>query len=287
MLCRLFASAAVLLLVFHHVPLAIGQPLPWQLCNDTSGNYTENSAYQANIRLLESALPNNASSSPALFATGTAGTGPDAVYALALCRGDTNASSCASCVSAAFLYAQQLCAPKKGATMYNDPCILRYADWDFLANTTDNRGKQIAWSFDNVSSSAAAAFDAASGRLVNATADYAATNSARRFGTGELPFDQTYPMIYSLAQCTPDMTAADCRTCLGNIITTFTPTYFTGKHGGRVFGVRCNFRFETYQFFSGRPLLQLQGPPGPPPLPQPQPPVTGQGEFRLNRSHLS
>ncbi|CAD6334283.1 unnamed protein product [Miscanthus lutarioriparius] len=313
MLCRLFASAAVLLLVFHHVPLAIGQPLPWQLCNDTSGNYTENSAYQANIHMLEqpvhllvsarvyqsvnsvfllrriniswayqpknqpaNVLPNNASSCPALFATGTAGTGPDVVYALALCRGDTNASTCASCVSAAFLYARQLCALRKGATMFNDPCILRYADWDFLANTTDNRGKMIAWSFDNVSSSAAAAFDAASGRLVNATADYAATNSARLFGTGELPFDQTYPMIYSLAQCTPDMTAADCRTCLGNIIRTFTPTYFTGKHGGRVFGVRCNFRFETYQFFSGRPLLQLQGPPGPPP----QPPVTGQGRRR-------
>ncbi|EES17896.1 cysteine-rich receptor-like protein kinase 10 [Sorghum bicolor] len=280
MLCRLFACAAVLLLVFHHVPLAIGQPFPQQVCNDTSGNYTENSAYQANIRLLQSALPNKASSSPALFATGTAGTGADAAYALALCRGDTNASSCASCVSEAFVYAQQLCALKKGATMYNNPCILRYADWDFLANTTDNRGKLIAWSFDNVSSSAAPAFDAASGRLVNATADYAANNSARRFGTGELPFDQTYPKIYSLAQCTPDMTAADCRTCLGTIIRTFTPTYFTGKHGGRVLGVRCNFRFETYQFFSGRPLLQLLAPPGPPPSPSPQPSVTGQGRRR-------
>jgi hypothetical protein len=116
--------------------------------------------------------------------------------------------------------------------MYDDPCILRCADWDFLANATDNRGMYLAWSFDNVSSSAAAAFDAAAGRLVDATADYAAADPVGRFGTGEVPFGETYPKIYLLAQCTPDMTAADCRRCLGNITRRFTPTYFAGKHVG-------------------------------------------------------
>ncbi|TVU16910.1 hypothetical protein EJB05_32913, partial [Eragrostis curvula] len=109
-----------------------------------------------------------------------------------------------------------------------------------------------------------APFDAASGRLVNATAEYAAKDPVKRFGTGEEPFDDyqtnnNYPKIYLLAQCTPDMSASDCRNCLGDIIRTMTPKYFTGKHGGRVFGVRCNFRFETYAFFSGAPLLQLSG----------------------------
>ncbi|GJM96583.1 hypothetical protein PR202_ga13437 [Eleusine coracana subsp. coracana] len=281
-MAMLFASAATLLLV---LPLSTAQPLPWQACNATAGNFTEKSAYQANIRRLAAALPRNASSSPALFATGVAGSAPDAVYALAHCRGDTNASSCASCVAKAFDDAQQLCAFRRGATMYDDPCILRYADWDFLANATDNRGLIIAWSYDNVSSSEAPAFDAASGRLVNATADYAAADPVRRFGTGEEPFGgRSYPRIYSLAQCTPDMTAADCRTCLGDVIRRFTATYFTGKHGGRVFGVRCSYRFETYSFFSGRPLLQLQGPPPPPG--NVTPPVTAQGR-RRNRTGLA
>jgi hypothetical protein len=160
--------------------------------------------------------------------------------------------------------------------MYDDPCILRYADWDFLANATDNRGMYVAWNFDNVTAATAAAFDVASGRLVNATADFAAADPVKRFGTGEEAFDETYPKIYSLAQCTPDMSAAECRTCLGEIIRTMTPRYFTGKHGGRVFGVRCNFRFETYQFFSGGPMLQLPGPPRPPP-----PAATGQGNQSL------
>ncbi|CAN6349327.1 unnamed protein product [Urochloa humidicola] len=266
------SSATLLLLAFlHAAPPAAAQPLPWQLCNDTAGNYTENSAYQSNIRRLAAALPSNASSSPSLSAAAAAGAPPDAVYALALCRGDTNATSCARCVAAAFQNAQQLCAFSKGATMYDDPCILRYAGWDFLANATDNRGMYVAWSFDNVTGgqAAAAAFDAAAGRLVNATAGAAAADPVRRFATGEVAFGGTYPKIYSLAQCSPDMAAADCRTCLGSIIRRFTATYFAGKHGGRVFGVRCNFRFETYPFFFDRARLILPGPPPPPPPPPP------------------
>ncbi|VAH45068.1 unnamed protein product [Triticum turgidum subsp. durum] len=271
-LCYHLAAALLLLLLlaFLNAPLAGAQPLPWQLCDAAAGYYTEGSAYQANIRALASGLPRNASLSPALFAKGAAGAAPDAVYALALCRGDTNASSCAACVAAAFRNAQQLCAFNRHATMFDDPCILRYSGQDFLANVTDNSGRFVAFNGNNVTAgAAAAAFDAASGRLVNATADYAAEDPTRRFGTGEEGYDATYPKIYSLAQCTPDMAADDCRSCLRDIIEKFTPQYFVGKPGGRVFGVRCNFRFETYSFFSGRPLLQLPDvlPPAPAPAP--------------------
>ena len=280
-------AAVALLLALLHGPLAEAQPLPWQLCNATAGNYTEGSAYQANVRALASALPANASSSRALFAEGAAGTAPDKVYAIALCRGDTNASSCAACVATAFQDAQQLCAFNRRATMFDDPCILRYSDQDILANATDGQGYFIAWNYNNVSAARAAAFDAASGRLVNATAGYAAADPVRRFGTGEVGCDDaTYPRIFSLAQCTPDMSEADCRSCLGDIIRKATPKYFVGKPGGRVFGVRCNFRFESYSFFSGRPLLQLPGPP-PAPAPSPanmappSPPGTMGGEFSV------
>uniref|UniRef100_A0A3B6QB81 Cysteine-rich receptor-like protein kinase n=1 Tax=Triticum aestivum TaxID=4565 RepID=A0A3B6QB81_WHEAT len=272
-----YLAAALLLLVFLDAPLTAAQPLPWQLCNATAGNYTEGSDYQANIRVLASAFPKNASASPALFAKGSVGTAPDVVYALALCRGDTNASSCAACVTTAFRNAQQLCALNKRATMFDDPCTLRYSDQDFLANVTDNRGRSGAFNPNNVSAASAAAFDAASGRLVNDTADYAAADSSRRFGTGEVGFDQTYPKIYSLAQCTPDMSAAQCRSCLRDIIVQYTPRYFLGKPGGRILGVRCSFRFETYSFFAGRPLLQLPGALSPAPAPEA---TTGEGKRR-------
>ncbi|CAM0884961.1 unnamed protein product [Alopecurus aequalis] len=258
-----YSLAAALLLLFTMLlsaPLTTAQPLPWPRCGPNVGNYTEGSAYQANLRVLASRFPKDASASPSLFTKGAAGTAPDVVYALALCRGDTNASSCAACLTAAFLNVQQLCAFSRRAAIFDNPCILHYADNDFLANVTDNSLFAGAFSPNNVSAAVAAEFDAASGRLVNATADYAANDPLRRFGTGEMGFDETYPKIYSLAQCTPDMTAAECRSCLRDFIGRFTPKYNLGKPGGRTLGVRCSFQFETFPFYSGRPLLQLPAP---------------------------
>jgi hypothetical protein len=44
----------------------------------------------------------HASRSGNLFAEGSVGAVPDVVYALALYRGDTNATACASCVATGF-----------------------------------------------------------------------------------------------------------------------------------------------------------------------------------------
>nr|TKW01523.1 hypothetical protein SEVIR_8G186600v2 [Setaria viridis] len=59
---------------------------PWSICDNT-GNYSANSRYQANIQLLSSTLPTNASSSPLRFAMSSVGTAPDTVHGFALCRG--------------------------------------------------------------------------------------------------------------------------------------------------------------------------------------------------------
>uniref|UniRef100_A0A0E0Q9H1 Gnk2-homologous domain-containing protein n=1 Tax=Oryza rufipogon TaxID=4529 RepID=A0A0E0Q9H1_ORYRU len=273
----LAAAAGLVLLLLLHAPLTDAQPLPWHRCNISSGNYTENSTYHANIRYLATSLPAYAASSRSLFVS-SSGTPPDGIYALALCRGDTSVSSCASCVAAAIQSAQQHCPLIKTVTVYDDPCILRFSNEAFPISPPYTKGLFIAWNDRNVSAAATPAFEAAVLRLGNATADYASTDSVRRFATGEVGFgdDVTYPRIFSLAQCTPDMTATECRSCLGEIITRMIPQYFVGRLGGRVFGVRCNFRFETYPFIFGQTMLQL-----PVPSPSPAPPVTGALIFSL------
>ncbi|XP_047059595.1 cysteine-rich receptor-like protein kinase 10, partial [Lolium rigidum] len=259
------------MIVLIHMPLAAAQPLPWQLCNYASGNYTANSTYRANMQNLASSLPDFASTSPSLFAAGKSGTIPDAVYALALCRGDcTNASFCAACVSWAIQAAPELCPLIKEVTIFNEPCILRFSNEDFPHNPLDNRWMILTANGSNVSAAVAPTFTAAVGRLVNATIEYAAADPVRRFGTGEEAFDKKYPKIYALAQCTPDLTSQDCRTCLKNISAEVMPNYFVGPTGGRIYGVRCNLRYETFPFFNGQPLVQLQSPFGPPPSSPPQ-----------------
>ncbi|CAL5083308.1 unnamed protein product [Urochloa decumbens] len=280
------AAAAALLLAFTLSPLAAGDPLG-KLCGSSS-NYTANSTYQRNIQSLSTTLPKNTSSSPTLFATANLGSVPDIVYALALCRGDTNASACASCVAAAFTDAQQLCAYNKDATMFYDPCFIRYSNQDFLSSpTSDGRGNVLILMNTQNVTAPFKVFDAAVGALVNATADYAASNSTKRFGTGVEAFqrfDSSNPRIYALAQCTPDMAPADCRSCLSGL-TQWAPKYFSGKQGGRVLGSWCNYRYEQYSFFTSTPLLQLPEPAVGAPAPSPAPvngtpPTTGGGGGR-------
>uniref|UniRef100_A0ACD5UMN6 Uncharacterized protein n=1 Tax=Avena sativa TaxID=4498 RepID=A0ACD5UMN6_AVESA len=192
-----------LLLAFLLPPLASSL---WQSCG-SSGNFTANSTYQANIQALSVTLPKNASTSRNLFALGSVGTLPDIVYALALCRGDTNASACNDCVSKGFVEAQQLCPYYRDATIYDDPCYIRFSNQNILSATSGDDSALVLMNTQNASAPAKV-FDAAVGVLINATADYAAGNSSRRFGTGEEGFetvDKNNPKIYGLAQCRPDM----------------------------------------------------------------------------------
>jgi hypothetical protein len=102
-----------------------------------------------------------------------------------------------------------------------------------------------------------AAFDAAVGALFAAVVDYAVLNSSKRFATGLMDFDESTPKIYALAQCRPDISPAECRICLDQLVSV-TPKHFSGRRGGRILGVRCNYRFELYPPFSGTPVLHLQ-----------------------------
>ncbi|CAN6211860.1 unnamed protein product [Urochloa humidicola] len=254
--------AAVLLLAVASLllPPAAAQP-SWPVCGN-SGSYMENSTYQSNLDQLSATLPTNASR--ALFATAAVGAAPDIVYTLALCRGDTNASTCESCVTAAFPEAQMLCDSDEDVAVFYDDCSLRFSNQNFLADSSKANLTMIT-SQQNVSSPAEV-FDAAVGILLNATGNYAATNSSRRFATGEEGFDSRYPTIYGLAQCTPDMSPAACRSCLDDIISLM-PKYLSRRQGGRIIGVRCYFRYELSKFFTGDPTLRLQTPLAPAPAP--------------------
>ena len=155
---------AVLLVPFFFAWLAAAQP---QVCGD-SGNYSANSTYQSNLGQLSVTLPKNASASPTLFATGSVGSVPDIVYALALCRGDTNASACAACVTTAFQDAQQLCAFSKDASVFYDLCLLHFSNQNFLPDT-DGRGNQSIFQTDaRYVSAPTVVFDNAVGVLLNA-----------------------------------------------------------------------------------------------------------------------
>uniref|UniRef100_A0A0E0I1Q4 Cysteine-rich receptor-like protein kinase 25 n=1 Tax=Oryza nivara TaxID=4536 RepID=A0A0E0I1Q4_ORYNI len=262
------AAVALLLLV---LPRA-AESYPWGLCNDTAGNFpARRSGYLANINLIAATLPGNASASPDLFATVEGvGAPPDQVSALALCRGDANASTCLACLTQAFLDLPSSCAYDKVAAIFYDSCLLAYSNATIAAGDFSSEKIPIYGFYNNANATTEQArFNRLVAALVNATADYAARNSTRRrYASGQADFNAEFPKVYSWAQCTPDLTPASCRSCLAKIIGTDIG-HFENSVGGFVRAVRCSFQYSTTPFLDGPMLVRLQGTSGASPAPSP------------------
>ncbi|CAM0153071.1 unnamed protein product [Urochloa decumbens] len=238
-------------------------------------HYTANSTYHANLEVISSTLPINASSTPSLFAKISVGHAlGDTAYGLALCRGDANASVCNACLTAAFQDAQNVCKLQKDTTVYYESCLLRFSDDDFLRpsnGTGDGSFQFIMWNTEDITEPLLPGWDpsnqdrivAITGvitRLLNQTADQAAHNSSRRYATSMVEVSSTLMTIYSLAQCTPDLTPTECWECL-QYISQQMMSEFGGQKGGRYVIVRCNIRYEVYQFYQGESKEHIASPP--------------------------
>jgi hypothetical protein len=217
------------------------------VCSSTGGqqSYPPNGTFAANLAAMSAALPRNASASG--FSAGAFGRAPDAAYGLGLCRGDVTGDRCAACLEMAFTGAADLCRGNKDVTIFYDQCHVRFLDRDFLAGA-GNSPQKVANNMNNVSAGSVVEFDGLVGSLANAVADRA-SNASRRYATGQAGFAPEKVNLYGLAQCTPDLTTAQCRSCLAGIIGQI-PKSFSGRLGGRILGVRCNYRFEKDVFFT-------------------------------------
>lgn len=258
----------IVVLILAFMPFAAADPLG-QVCGTTSGNYTANSTYQANLEHLSTILPKNTSSAPTLFVKGSLGAAPDIVYGLALCRGDANSSACNDCVAVAFQDAHRLCAYNKDVTIFYDACTLRFANFNFF-DPTDPRQSYLILRNDTEPGN-----DERITLLAQRTADLAAYNhSTRMYATGRMDVTSPILTLFSMAQCSPDLSPYVCRNCLQGAISRIV----SGSQGGRTLSLWCNFRYEMYPFYQGQPMLQIESsgtnsttntaasPPPPPPI---------------------
>ncbi|CAN6356531.1 unnamed protein product [Urochloa humidicola] len=236
-----------------------------------------------NLKQVAKILPKNTSSSPEHFATTAFGQAPDVVYALALCRGDmVNDSACGECVANMFDRILNVMPPPpqqqcyKSANYYGGSCALFYSADNILApsNTTGGNGDDGTltrwneqswgnWSINNITG-AAGDVGLTVGRLHELLVDTVeaaarSTTTPRRFATGVMNSPMAF---YTMAQCTPDMSAGECLACLSRLLGMLNFT-LTLREGGQIHVMRCYFRYEAYPFYDSKPMLHL-GVPSPP-----------------------
>ncbi|URE27547.1 Cysteine-rich receptor-like protein kinase [Musa troglodytarum] len=221
-----------------------------QVCSTSAGKFTTNSTYESNLNLLLSSLISNGSASG--FFTDTVGRMPNQVHGLVLCRGDTNATTCSSCLVTAGVEILQLCAYDKDAVVWYDDCHLRYSNLQFLSTLDNDPEMAVASEYQVYDETDR--FNKVVNELMNRTADWAAYNSTKRYATGlAINATHAFPNIYGLAQCTPDMSATDCRQCLEGA----SQGLPMGRLIAKNLGVRCNLRCKVGPFFEGKPIIRL------------------------------
>ncbi|KAF2303640.1 hypothetical protein GH714_020479 [Hevea brasiliensis] len=83
---------------------------------------------------------------------------------------------------------------------------------------------------------------------MNETANEAASapSGAKKFEVKETNFTM-FQKIYTLAQCTPDLSGFDCLRCFQFAILTLS---LQGQQGGRILLPSCNIRYENYPFYN-------------------------------------
>ncbi|WVZ66186.1 hypothetical protein U9M48_015446 [Paspalum notatum var. saurae] len=269
--------AAIVAAVALLLPGATGYP--WPFCGDST--FKANGTYQANLNVAAAALPKNASASPDLFATAVLGAVPEQLWAMGLCRGDINSTECFSCLTQAFQDLPNDCSYINNAVIYYDTCMLHYSINQLLPED-DGDGSWLTYGIPyngNVTTDPGR-FNQLVAVLVNATADYAAHNSSRRFATGEADFDQEFPKVYSLAQCTPGMRPARCRKCLAGLVTNWLESLENNIRGS-ILWVNCTCRYDVTPFFNGPAMVRLPSPipsaPAPALTPAVPPAAAGEG----------
>nr|CAB3473335.1 unnamed protein product [Digitaria exilis] len=253
----LFFVTAVLLLSSATADEVTAEVIPlYYTCSDDGGRYRDNSTYLSNLKSLADTLVANAGT-PNSFTPGAVGQAPDAVYGFVLCRGDCTGASCRDGLRKAFddtVHKGFVCPLYKDVTIYYEQYMLQFSGDDIRRNFT-NRPAWVASNMNNVTGETGKRYREKVQKLIDRIMD-AAANSPGRYGTGKAWFggEGGVTTAYGLLQCTPDLQADDCRSCLAELVSLM-PGWFSGDEpndyrvGGRILGPRCNLRYEKELFF--------------------------------------
>ncbi|XP_048132216.1 cysteine-rich receptor-like protein kinase 25 [Rhodamnia argentea] len=230
----------------------------WHYCPNAT-LFAINSTYQSNLNALLSSLSSSAAAAAATnnaggFANATAGQNPpDKAYGLFLCRGDVSATTCSDCVTTGKKDILQRCPNQRVSAIWYEECLLRYSNQSIFSVVEEVPALLLRNITGNITDPA---------KLVqvfgNTIKDVAWRASGKTFAIATADVT-TLERLYTMAQCTPDLTPWDCNTCLRSVI----PLLPEGHVGGMMCTPSCIVRFALHLFYNASVV--------PGPLP---PPVT-------------
>ncbi|KAL3522056.1 hypothetical protein ACH5RR_014890 [Cinchona calisaya] len=224
--------------------LAVGTDAqPINRCT-TNSTYDPGNTYRANLNeFLRSTVDASRTDD---FNISITGSDPDRVFGIFMCRGDVSSGVCSDCLSTASTRVLNGCPNQKSAYVWMDDCFLRYSDQSFFSIFSRFDGN-MGYCFSDIY---AEPLEDLVNNVMNKVADEAAndTRPDKKFAVKEVNYSSNSD-VYTLAQCTPDLSSIDCRRCLSNAIQAL-PTCCNNRQGCRIAFPSCIIRYEMYQFYN-------------------------------------
>ncbi|KAK4711373.1 hypothetical protein R3W88_005886 [Solanum pinnatisectum] len=223
-----------------------------------NGNYTEDSAYQNNLNTLLYSLSLNIDEYG--FYNASIGQNSNKVSAIVMCRGDIGLDRCRYCVDNIGQRLVEICPNQKEANAGYDECSLQYSNRSIINDTTSFPTLYYFWNHENASQPEE--FNQDLEKLLVDLRGQAANGGdpRRKYASGNAT-GLDFQTIYALVQCTPNLSPQNCFDCLTGAYGNMPSCPCKGKTSGRIIGLNCYFRYETYRFFTDVPL-EAQPPAG-------------------------
>ncbi|TKY51088.1 Cysteine-rich receptor protein kinase 25 [Spatholobus suberectus] len=212
--------------------------------------FTPNSTFNTNLNTLLSSLSSNVTNNVRFF-NATAGEDSDTVYGLYMCRGDVPFALCRECVGFATQTIASSCPTSKEAVIWYNECLLRYSYRFFFNKMEEWPRYQIKIPLGDPVVLHSVGFYTALGSIFDELPNEAAL--ALRDGSNRYAVKQENASasmtLYGLAQCTPDLSAGDCKRCVADAAAEFAESCCGGSIGASVLFPSCIVRYETYPFY--------------------------------------
>lgn len=199
-----------------------------------------------NVGFYQATFPKNSTSS-------------STAYGLFLCRGDVARDVCKACVAAATLFAVQSCSIARVirplVVIWYDKCMLKYSDRPLISNTNRSTPYLNLPTVRNVAEPSrfnkvlATSIKELTGKVIgNARAG---ADLIKYFATKETPNIRVEGSnksitLYSLGQCTPDLSIARCRQCLRKALLFIDRK---GFQGGQFLFPNCIVMYQPSPFY--------------------------------------
>ncbi|WZY69259.1 LOW QUALITY PROTEIN: hypothetical protein YC2023_001499 [Brassica napus] len=215
------------------------------------GSFNTNSTFNKNRLLLLSSLPSNVTSQNNFFYNSSLGQDRDRIYALAMCIPDTETEDCSNCVKTTSDGLIKTCPNSTEAFHWSGGektlCFVRYSTRSFIGSP-DMDPRQILPNATDIRSNLTD-FDGIWQDLMLRMVESA---SSKYYEAETTPLTSTSSRdtmtIYTIMQCTSDVSNAECNTCLRNSVGDY-QNCCRGKQGGLVTRPNCIFRWEFYPFY--------------------------------------